>query len=95
MVHAHAHSYTCMAVQIEEFQSTLERVDCGGGRLVSFLRAWNGELFCSLTEMWCRHFPEVNRNRLTRCLNQLGLDTLLPTGQQVGLMRQGSLISNM
>ena len=42
------------------FESTLHEVECSDGQSVSILRAFNGEQFAYVTELWRKYFPEVN-----------------------------------
>lgn len=75
------------------FESTLHEMECSDGQSISILRTWNGEQYASLTEVWRKYFPEVNRNHLTSALKRLGLDTHMPTGQQATLLRSAGVIS--
>ena len=75
------------------FESTLHEVECSDGQSISILRAWNGEQYGCLPEIWRKYFPEVNRNHLTSVLKRLDLETHLPTGQQATLLRSAGVIS--
>ena len=75
------------------FESTLHEVECSDGQYISILRAWNGEEYACLPEVWRKYFPEVNRNHLTSVLKRLELETHMPTGQQATLLRSAGVIS--
>ena len=99
--HTHTHTHICTHIctpthahtNVPGFESTLHEVVCSDGQFMSLLRAWNGEEYVCLPEVWKKYFPEVNRNNLTSVLKRLGLETHMPTGQQATLLRSGGVIS--
>ncbi len=78
---------------LTDFESTLHEVDCSDGQAMALLRTWRGEQYGSLTELWRKYFPEVNRSHLTTVLRRLKVDTIMPTGQQATLLRNANVIS--
>jgi len=72
---------------------TLHQIECSDGQNIAMVRNWNGEQFGSLTEIWRKYFPEVNRNHLTSVLRKLNVETSVPNPQQASLLRNANIIS--